>query len=102
MVLLADFWSTHPHPLLLLLGLALFPRITLLFVGGPFGLLHWLGWLFTPHLLVAILATTRYWDTDPVLCVIAWFFAFAGTGGEGGAARRGVRWRRRRRAAEPD
>lgn len=91
-----DFWSSHSLPLLILLGLALFPRITLLFVGGPFGVLHWLGWLVAPHLLVAILATSRYWDTDPILCVIAWFFAFAGTGGEGGAARRGFRWRRRR------
>ena len=94
---LADFFSTHAYPLLLLFGLAVFPRITLLFVGGPFGLLHWLGWLVSPHLLVAILATARYWDTNPLLCVIAWFFAFAGTGGEGGAAQRGVGWRRRRR-----
>lgn len=100
MIPLASFWSAHAHPLLLLFGLALFPRITLLFVGGPFAFLHWLGWVFAPHLLVAILATARYWDTDPVLCVIAWFFAFAGTGGEGGAARRGARWRRRRTAAE--
>ncbi len=89
----ADFWSSHAHPLLLLFGLAVFPRITLLFVGGPFGWLHWLGWVITPHLLVAILATSRYWDTDPLLCVVAWFFAFAGTGGEGHTARR---WRRRK------
>lgn len=94
-----DFWNSHAHPLLLLFGLAVFPRITLLFVGGPFGFLHWLGWLVAPHLLVAILATTHYWSTDPVLCVIAWFFAFAGTGGEGGGAWRGARWRRRRREA---
>jgi hypothetical protein len=93
-----DFFAAHAHPLLLLFALTVFPRIALLFVGGPFGWLHWLGWLFTPHLLVAILATTRYWDTDPVLCVIAWFLAFAGTGGEGGVARRG--WRRRKRRAD--
>jgi hypothetical protein len=89
----ADFWSSHAHPLLLLFGLAVLPRITLLFVGGPFGLLHWLGWAIAPHLLVAILATTRYWDTDPVLCVVAWAFAFAGTGGEGHTARRPFRRR---------
>ena len=93
-----DFWDTHAHPLLLLFGLAVFPRITLLFVGGPFAFLPWLGWLVAPPLLVAILATTRYWDTDPVLCVIAWFLAFAGTGGEGMGARRGVRWRWRGRS----
>lgn len=92
----ADFFSSHAYPVLLLIGLALFPRITLLFVGGPFGLLHWLGWVFTPHLLVAIIATTRYWDTNPVLCVIAWAFAFVGTGGEGRYAHRWG-WKRRAR-----
>lgn len=95
-----DYFAAHAHPYLLLLGLAVFPRITLLFVGGPFGWLHWLGWLVTPHLLVAILATSRYWDSNPVLCVIAWAWAFAGTGGEGGAARRGWFWRRRRARAD--
>ncbi len=94
-----DFWTVHPSGLLLLVGLAVFPRITMLFIGGPFGLLHWLGWFFAPHLLVAILATANYWDTNPVLCVIAWFFAFAGTGGEGAAARGA---RRRRAAARDD
>lgn len=92
-----DFFQAHQYPWLLLIGLAVFPRITLLFVGGPFGLLHWLGWLIAPHLLVAILATTHYWDTNPVLCVIAWFVAFAGTGGESRAAHRGWRWKGRRR-----
>ncbi|MCU0701315.1 MAG: hypothetical protein MUC96_32805 [Myxococcaceae bacterium] len=91
-----DFFQAHPSTgWLLLVGLAMFPRITLFFVAGPFGLLHWLGWLFAPHLLVAILATTRYWDTNPVLCVIAWFIALAGTGGETRVARRGWGWRRR-------
>lgn len=94
-----SFWDAHTYDWLILVGLALFPRITLLFVGGPasFGVLHWLGWVIAPHLLVAIVATTKYWDTNPILCVIAWFFAFAGTGGEGKAAHRGTRRRRRRR-----
>ena len=83
----------------LAIGLAVFPRITLLFVGGAFGPLAWLGWLFCPHLLVAILGTTYYWDTNPVLCVVAWFVAFAGTGGEGRFAHHHARrWRRRDRA----
>lgn len=80
---MTNFFDLHAHAWLLLLGLATFPRITLLFVGGPFGILAWCGWVFAPHLLVAILATSRYWDTNPVLCVIAWFIAFAGTGTEG-------------------
>ena len=91
-----DFMHAHSLPWLLLAGLAFFPRLTLLFIGGPFGVLHWLGWLFAPHLLVAILATTMYWHTNPYLCVIAWFLAFAGTSGEGKAVRAGSRrWRKR-------
>lgn len=93
-----DFLSTHAWPWLVLAGLAVFPRITLLFIGGPFSVLHWLGWLCAPHLLVAIIATTRYWDTNPVLCVIAWFIAFAGTGAEGRAAHRTLGARRAARA----
>jgi hypothetical protein len=74
------------HGVLTLIGLALFPRITLLvasFATG--GLFWWLGWLFTPHILVAVLSLD-YWDTNPVLVIIAWFMAIFGTGGEGGYA----------------
>lgn len=95
-----NFFDAHTFDWLVLIGLAIFPRITMLFVGGPFNLLQWLGWLIAPHFVVAIMATSMYWQTNPVLCVIAWAFAFAGTGGEGGAARsarnRGRRWRDRR------
>jgi hypothetical protein len=60
----------------------------LLTVSTPFGLLAWLGWLFVPHLLVAILATTIYWHTNPVLCVIAWIVALGGTSAETEAAKK--------------
>ena len=45
----------------------MFPRITMLVVGtvSSFGLLGWLGFIFAPHLTVAILATTFYWHTNP-------------------------------------
>lgn len=75
-----DFFDQHT--VIALIGLALLPRITLLvasFATG--GLLWWLGWVFTPHILVAILSL-RYWDTNPVLVVIAWIFALLGTSGE--------------------
>ena len=75
-----NFWQVHG--ILFLLCITFFPRITLLFTGGPFGILAWLGWVFVPHFLVAILATTFYWHTNPILCVISWFVAFGGTGGE--------------------
>ena len=91
-----DFMHAHSLPWLVLSGLAFFPRLTLLFIGGPFGFLHWLGWLVAPHLLVAIMATTLYWHTNPFLCVIAWFLAFAGTSSEGKAVHVGSqRWRKR-------
>lgn len=55
----------------------------LLAITIPGGCLFWFGWLFFPHITVAILATHYYWSTNPVLCVIAWIVAILGTGGEG-------------------
>lgn len=76
-----DFWQVHG--IFFLIFITLFPRLTMLFaVHVAFGPLAWLGWLFAPHLTVAILATQYYWNTNPILCIIAWFVAFAGTGGE--------------------
>lgn len=76
-----DFWDVHT--LFFLFFITLFPRLTMLFaVSLSFGLLAWVGWLFAPHFTVAILATQYYWNTNPILCIIAWFVAFAGTGGE--------------------
>lgn len=49
---------------------------------APFGVLGWLGWIFFPHLTAAILATKYYWQTNPILCTMAWFIAFVGTTGE--------------------
>ncbi len=76
-----NFW--HVHGILFLIFITFFPRLTMLFaVSVHFGILAWLGWLFVPHILVAILATTYYWHTNPILCIIAWFVALAGTGTE--------------------
>lgn len=83
-----DFWDVHGW--IFLIAITFIPRITLLvsvimfnMVSG--GLFWWLGFLVTPHLLVAILATTYYWHTNPVLCVASWFVALAGTGTEAGS-----------------
>jgi hypothetical protein len=73
-----DFFDNHG--VITLLGLAIFPRITLLiasFASG--GLLWWIGWLIAPHFLVAILSIP-YWDSNPILVVVAWIMAFSGTG----------------------
>lgn|GEM_PF-3269684 len=75
------------HGIWFLIGLALFPRITLLlFAATPFGWLAWLGWLFGPHLLVAILSIP-YWHTHPFLVIAAWVMALVGTSGEAQAVR---------------
>jgi len=81
-----DFWQQHGW--LFLFGCTFFPRITTLFFSAvSFGFWYILGWIFAPHLLVAIIATEMYWDTNPVLVIIAWAVAFGGTGGEAKAAK---------------
>ncbi len=90
-----EFFATHTHPILLLIGLAVFPRITtaIMFVWGGLvsgGILWWLGWIFTPHLLVAFLSLP-YWHSDPLLVIVAWIFALGGTGGEAATARHRLR-----------
>jgi hypothetical protein len=88
-----NYWQVHG--VLFLIAATFVPRLAMLFaVSVPFGWLAWVGWLFAPHLTVAILATTFYWHTNPVLCVIAWFVALGGTAGEGKVASRTVRRRR--------
>ena len=88
-----DFFHAHSTvPWLLLIGLAVLPRITtllMLLVGSLLsgGLLWWLGWIFAPHLLVAFLSLA-YWHSDPILVIVAWFFALGGTSGEASLARR--------------
>jgi len=91
-----DFLAQHDHAWLLLIGLALFPRLTtaaMMLWGGLVsgGLLWWLGWFLAPHLLVAFLSLP-YWHSDPLLVIVAWIFALCGTGGEAETARRGF-WR---------
>lgn len=79
------------HGLFVLICLALFPRLTLLLASfATGGVLWWLGWIFAPHLLVAFLALP-YWDTNPVLVIIAWLIALGGTSGEAKTARKAIR-----------
>ena len=89
-----DFWLVHGWGFLI--AVAFFPRITMLVAGtvSSFGLLGWLGWIFAPHLTVAILATTLYWHTNPILCIIAWMVALGGTSSEGKVASKATSRRR--------
>lgn len=74
-----SFWQVHG--IFFLIFMFFFPRLTMLFSGICFawsGLLFWLGWIFLPRLTVAILATTVYWQTNTILCILAWFWALGG------------------------
>lgn len=74
-----NFWQVHG--IFFILFLCLFPRLTMLCTGIFFSWmspLFFFGWLLIPRLTVAILATSVYFDTNPVLCVITWIWALSG------------------------
>lgn len=75
---LVNFWDVHS--VWFIFFMLLFPRLTMLFMGICFysfayPVWFWVGWVLSPRLVIAILATCVYWDTNPVLCVFAWFNA---------------------------
>lgn len=64
------------HGILQLLGWVFFPRIMFIFFSAMTGgLFFWVGVLFIPRFMVAFWATTYYWDTNPILCILAWLIA---------------------------
>ncbi len=78
-----NFWDYHG--IFFIIFMFFFPRLTLLFSNVAFGaILWWLGWLFAPRLLVAILATNFYWEANTILVVLTWFWALSGEGLEKG------------------
>jgi len=76
-----NFWDVHG--LWFIFFMFFFPRLTLFFSSvASGGLLWWLGFIFAPRLLVAILATSAYWDTNVILVVLTWIWALGGEGAE--------------------
>lgn len=80
-----SFWEVHGifGGIFLLISVTIFPRITLFFIL-PFSF-TWLQWglfLFIPRFWAAYLGTKYYWDTNPILCIIAWIIALGILGGE--------------------
>ena len=76
-----DYWDVHGF--FFLIFIATFPRLTLLFSSvASGGFFWWLGWLFAPRILVAILATLAYGNTNPILVTFAWLFAIGGESAE--------------------
>lgn len=88
-----DFWDVHG--VLFLIAIALFPRITMILATPWGGLLWWLGLIFLPRIQVAVLATYYYWETNPLLCIVAWLFCLGGEGAEKSTVARSGRRRRR-------
>src|ERR1035437_9053 len=60
---LVNFWDVHG--LGFVICMFFFPRLTLFFATVWGGFLWWLGLIFVPRLMVAILATLTYWTTNP-------------------------------------
>lgn len=81
-----DFFTKHGW--IFLFSIALFPRLTLLVSGLLFntiefgGLFWWLGFFFAPRILVALLATVAYWQTNQVLVILSWLIALGGESSE--------------------
>lgn len=72
-----NFWQKRG--VFFLFFVTLFPRLTLLFSSvATGGIFWWLGFFFTPRLLVAALATISYFNTNPVLVTISWLIALGG------------------------
>lgn len=77
----SNFWDHHG--ILFLIFIAFVPRLTLLLGNvATGGLFWWLGWLFAPRVLVAVLATLAYWYQNPFLVLIAWLAALGGESSE--------------------
>ncbi len=69
-----NFWNQHD--LFFVLFIFFFPRLTLLFSTVPFGgIFWWLGWIFAPRVLAAVLATISYMETNPMLVLLSWIWA---------------------------
>jgi hypothetical protein len=69
-----NFWNDHG--VFFIVFMFFFPRLTLLFSSVPFGgFFWWMGWIFAPRLLVAVLATTAYMHSNPALVIITWLWA---------------------------
>ena len=75
-----NFWLNNS--ILYAVGLALFPRLSLLFCTINGSIIFWLGWFFFPRITIAILATLFYSSSNPFLVIISWIFALGGESAE--------------------
>jgi len=74
-----NFWDIHGF--FFIFFMFSLPRLTMIFATSVlliYGPLSWVGWFLMPRMTVAIIGTTIYWDTNPVLCVFTWLWALFG------------------------
>jgi len=84
-----NFWEVHG--IFFIIFMIFFPRLTLLFSSvASGGCLWWIGLVICPRLLVAILATIHYWETNPILVIFAWLMALGGESTEKTVAKKKV------------
>ena len=75
-----NFWSHNS--VILLIGLSLFPRFSLLFCNISGTILFWIGWFIFPRITIAIFATLFYSYTNPILVILSWIIALGGESAE--------------------
>ncbi|MEK6555620.1 MAG: hypothetical protein AABZ31_10295, partial [Bdellovibrionota bacterium] len=86
----ANFWDHHG--VFFLIFITLFPRLTLFFSSVAFGgVFWWIGFIFAPRFLVAILATINYMQSNPILVAISWIVAISGESSEKYALHRNIK-----------
>lgn len=88
-----SFFDVHSilGGLLFMLGLMLFPRITLIFFSSVTGgILFWIVTMIMPRIIIAILAAVYYWRTNPILVIMTFLWCLGGEGAEKEVARRSV------------
>lgn len=84
-----SYWEVHG--VLFLIGLTLFPRLTVLLFSHVTGLLiFWIFFMCFPRIVIPILAAYHYWDSNPILVVISFLICLGGETGEKTVVRRAV------------
>ena len=73
----SGFWAHHG--LVFLVGLTVFPRLTVWFASAiTGGFWFWAAFLLWPRLVIAVIAAVFFWKTNPVLVVAAIVVAVSG------------------------
>ena len=71
-----NYWDYHGW--FLLLFMITVPRLTLLFSSiASGGFFWWMGWLFAPRFLIALMATINYWHSNEILLLFSGLIAIA-------------------------